>query len=163
MSKHSGRDSGPNLPCTWQPEADCPDCEALGRLACRFDRRDLINFLMIVLPFGVISISGMIRAGSSLFLLPWLGYALFFFVVWEARVLCRHCPYWAQNGSVLRCPANYGVIKIWRHDPGPMSVAERFQFVLGALLLIAYPLPFLVVGGQFLLAGIGLSAAAAGA
>ena len=35
-------------------------------------------------------------------------------------------------------------------------------FVVGALLLIAYPFPFLLLGGEYLLAGIGVSAVIAG-
>jgi hypothetical protein len=129
---------------------------------CRFQRRDLINFFLIVLPFGVISIYGLIRGGYGWYLAPWLGYALLFFFVWEARVLCRHCPYWAEHSGILRCPANYGVIKIWRHDPGPMSRAEKAQFIIGALLLIAYPFPFLLLGTEYLLSGIGAIAVVAG-
>jgi hypothetical protein len=129
---------------------------------CRFEMRDLVHFFTIVLPFGAISISGMLRGGYGWYLLPWLGYALLFFFLWEARVLCRHCPFWAQNGSTLHCPANYGVIKIWKYEPGPMTRAEKIQFIAGALLLLAYPFVFLLLGGEYLLAGIGAITAGAG-
>ena len=129
---------------------------------CRFDWRDLINFLLIVLPFAAVSIYGMIRGGYGWVLLPWLAYALLFFFLWEARVLCRHCPYWAREGGTLQCPANYGVIQIWRYEPGPMNTAEKIQFIVGALLLIAYPFPFLLLGGEYLPAGVGAGAVIAG-
>jgi len=130
---------------------------------CRLNKKDMVSFFMIILPFGVTSISGAIRAGYGWFLFLWLTYSLFFFFVWEARVLCRHCPYWAEAGSVLRCHANYGVIKIWKYQPGPMSKAEKIQFALGAMLWIGFPFPFLLLGQEYLLALIGLSAAMSGA
>ena len=151
------------LPCTWQNPSICQGCQASGKLMCRLDKKDMVSFLMIILPFGVTSISGMIRAGYGWFLFLWLAYSLFFFFVWEARVLCRHCPYWAEAGSVLHCHANYGVIKIWKYQPGPMSKAERFQFALGAMLWVAFPFPFLLLGQEYLLALIGMSAAMSGA
>lgn len=121
---------------------------------CRFDRKDLLHFFMLVFPFAVTSIAGAIRAGLGHYLWYWLGYALFFFFVWEAYILCRHCPYWAGEGSILRCHANYGVFKIWRYTPHPMSKFEQAQFIIGALILVAYPFPFLLIGREFLLAFI---------
>ena len=126
---------------------------------CRFDAKDMLHFFMMILPFGVAAIAGTIAAGYGWYLSLWFAYSLFFFFVWEARVLCRHCPYWAEAGSVLRCHANYGVIKIWKYQPGPMRKAEKIQFVVGALLWIAFPFPFLLLGHQYLLALIGASAA----
>jgi hypothetical protein len=130
---------------------------------CRFDPKDMLHFFMIILPFGVTAVAGTIRAGYGWCLWLWLAYSLFFFFVWEARVLCRHCPFWADSSRLLRCHANYGVIKIWKYQPGPMSRAERIQFAIGALLWIGFPLPFLLMGRQYLLALIGLSAAVSAA
>jgi hypothetical protein len=151
------------LPCTWQPFSICQECQTNGKLMCRFDREDMVNFFMIVLPFGITAVAGTIRAGYGWYLLLWLAYSLFFFFVWEARVLCRHCPYWAEGGSTLRCHANYGIIKIWKYQPRPMSKMEKIQFVIGALLWIGLPFPFLLLGQEYLLALIGVSAAISGA
>jgi hypothetical protein len=118
----------------------------------------MVSFLMNVLPFGVTAIAGTIRAGYGWYLLLWLAYSLLFFFVWEARILCRHCPFWAGEGRVLRCHANYGVIKIWRYQPGPMSKSERVQFVVGGLLWIGFPFVSLLLGKEYLLALIGLAA-----
>jgi hypothetical protein len=130
---------------------------------CRLDRKDMLNFFMIILPFGLTAIAGVIRAGYGWYLLLWLAYSLFFFFVWEARVLCRHCPYWAEEGIVLHCHANYGVIKMWKYEPGPMSKLEKVQFAIGALLWIGLPFPFLLLGQELLLAVIAASAAVSGA
>lgn len=148
------------LTCTNQPENVCVDCTLGSRLMCRYDARDTLHFFMIVLPFFVASIGGMIAAGFGWWLFGLLGYMLFFFFVWEARILCSHCPYWAEDSKILHCHANYGVIKIWRYHPEPMSRSEKIQFIVGALVIVFYPLVFLIAGGQYLLAGVGLASAA---
>lgn len=142
------------------PETGCKGSGLNGRLMCRYQFRDTLHFFLIILPFFTTSIGGMITAGFGWWLFGWLGYMLFFFFVWEARVLCSHCPYWAEERRILRCHANYGVIKIWRYHPEPMSKSEQVQFIIGVLIFLLYPLVFTAVGGQFLLAGIGLVSAA---
>jgi lipoprotein signal peptidase len=150
----------PSIPCTWQPLSGCKDCPIEGRLMCRFDPRDLVSFLMNALPFGVTSVAGMISAGYGWYLLPWLAYSLFFFFVWEARILCSHCPMWAEEGHILHCHANHGVVKIWKYRPGPMSRLEQVQFAAGALLWIGFPFTFLLLGQKYLLLLIGLATVA---
>lgn len=129
---------------------------------CRLDGKDMLEFFMIIFPFGVASIAGTIRAGYGWSLWLWLTYSLFFFFVWEAFVLCRHCPFWAEPGKMLRCHANYGVIKIWKHNPGPMSRAERAQFVVGALIWMGFPFPFMLLGQEYLLALVAAATAIGG-
>jgi hypothetical protein len=146
--------------CTTQPIEACEGCTLKTSLMCRYDAHDTTHFFMIILPFFVTTIGGVIASGYGWWLLGWLAYMFFFFFVWEARVLCSHCPYWSEKGRMLRCHANYGVIKLWRYRQGPMSRSEQFQFLLGALLFILYPLVFLVIGGEYLLAAIGLASAA---
>jgi len=127
-------------------------------LMCRFDWKDFVGFFLNFLPFGITAIAGTIYAGYGRWLWLWLAYSLFFFYVWEARVLCSHCPYWADKSRVLRCHANYGVIKIWKYRPGPMNRSERIQFVVGALIFGGYPFIFILMGREYLLALIGLAA-----
>jgi hypothetical protein len=148
------------IPCTARPETNCAGCNLKGPLMCRYEARDITHFFMIILPFFVTAIGGAIAGGYGWWLLGWLAYMLFFFFVWEARVLCSHCPYWAEPGRVLRCNANYGVIKIWRYRPGPMSRSEQVQFLAGVVIFILYPLVLLVLARQYLLAGIALASAA---
>ena len=150
------------LPCTWQPESSCQGCQIKGQLMCRLDKKDIVNFFMILFPFGITAIAGVIRAGFGWYLLGWLAYSLFFFFVWEAYVLCRHCPYWAEDSPILHCHANSGVLKIWNYQPGPMSRWERVQFILGALIWIGFPFPFLFLGSEYLLAVIALSSVVSG-
>lgn len=148
---------GDTPPCSVRDDAGCEGCELRGELICRFDPGDMAVFAASFLPFALVAAVGMIFAGQGIFLLGWIAYAILFFFVWEARVLCRHCPYWAGEGRVLRCHANYGVVKIWKFDPSPMTAAERLQFMVGALIFMGYPLPFLIIGGQYVLAGVALA------
>jgi len=146
--------------CTWQDVSGCTDCPIGDTLNCRFNWGDLLYFLAGFLPPAIAVIAGMIRGGlgwQAVALVGWVGYMLFFFFVWEARVLCSHCPYWAEDGRVLHCLANYGVIKMWRYHPEPMSTSEKAQFLVGVGIMVLYPFPFLIVGGQYILALIALA------
>jgi hypothetical protein len=162
MSLEQGSVKGLPLPCTWQPLSACEGCSIEGHLMCRFDSKDMVGFLLNVLPFAVTAVIGAIQAGYGWYLLLWLAYSLFFFFVWEARILCSHCPMWAEESRVLHCHANGGVIKIWGYRPGPMSRSERVQFLVGAGLWIGFPFLFMLLGQQYLLALIGLAAVASG-
>jgi hypothetical protein len=144
------------LPCTAQSAPACKDCTIQSRLMCRLDPRDTLHFFMLTLPLLVTTIGGVIAAGYGWYLLGWLAYAVFFFFGWEARVLCSHCPYWAEEGRVLHCHANYGVVKFWEYRPGPMSRAEQIQFAVGAVALALYPVFFMILGAQYLLAAIAI-------
>jgi hypothetical protein len=147
------------VPCTAKPATACEGCGLNGSLMCRYEKRDTVHFFMIFLPLLVTAIGGVIASGFGWWLLGWLAYAVFFFFGWEARVLCSHCPYWAEEGRVLHCHANYGVIKLWKYRPDPMSRSEQVQFLVGALLLVLYPFFFMVIGQEYLLAAIGLVSA----
>jgi len=143
--------------CTWQDNAKCAGCGIEGGLNCRFNRGDLLYFLALFFPPAIAAVAGMIRGGFGWWLAGWAGYMVFFFFVWEARILCSHCPYWAEETRVLHCLANYGVIKIWRYHPEPMSAEEKAQFLVGAGALVAYPFPFLILGGEYILAVLTLA------
>ncbi len=149
-------------PCTWKPVTECKDCSIQGELMCRFESKDMVHFLMLLLPFAVTVIAGTIRARYGMLLLWWLAYSIFFFFVWEARVLCRHCPMWAEESRVLHCHANNGVIKIWKYQPSPMSKSEQMQFLLGGLIWFAFPFTFLFMGREYLLILIGLASVVSG-
>lgn len=145
--------------CSVSPKEVCAGCDLNTSLMCRYEARDTLHFFMIILPLFVTAIGGMIVSGYGWWLFGWLGYMLLFFFGWEARVLCSHCPYWSEDGRILHCHANYGAIKLWRYRPGPMSRSEGIQFLIGVFLFVLYPLIFLVIGHQYLLAGIGVASA----
>jgi hypothetical protein len=142
--------------CTWRPISACEGCPLEGRLRCRFRARDLLHFLAMFGGFALPAIIGVIRGGYGWYLLGWFGFALVFFELWEIRILCSHCPYYAEQGHTLHCIANYGSLKVWTYRPGPMSRSEKVQLWIGFAILTGYPFPFLLLGGQFIFALLAL-------
>ena len=83
-----------------------------------------------------------------------------FFGFLEIRVMCSHCPHYAESGSTLSCWANYGSPKLWAYRPGPMSVLEHVLFITGLSAVYGFPLVcFALIGQWFLLLVYFLSAA----
>jgi hypothetical protein len=152
----------PTQPIATCTEASCEGCPA-GRLVhCHFRGRDLAHFLLNALPTFAIGVAGIARV-NGWGLLPWAAIAFGYFGLLEIRVMCSHCPHYAEPGTSLRCWANYGSPKLWRYRPGPMSGMETFWFFAGLVAVLGYPLVFLVLGGQwFLLLLYALTTTAAG-
>ena len=137
--------------CTWKPISECEDCPLAGLLKCRFNSGDLLRFMGLV-SFPLLSaLVGMFLGGSGWYILGWLLLAIVFFGFWEIRILCSHCPYYAEKSFVLHCIANYGCPKFWKYHPEPISTSERIQLVIGFAAISGYPLPFLILGGQYFL------------
>lgn len=140
----------PTTPIATCTSESCLDCEA-GRLVhCHFRGRELAQFMVNVLPAFVVGGAGIARVGWW-WLLPWVAIAFGYFGLLEIRVMCSHCPHYAEPGRSLRCWANYGAPKLWAYRPGPMSRAETSWFAAGMLAVLGYPLAFLLLGGQWLL------------
>ncbi len=145
--------------CLRRSPAGCSDCSIKDSVECQFQRRSLIRFAVLFLFCATPAFMGVILAGFGWFLIGWALYIVFFLQIWENRILCSHCPYYAEEGRSLRCHANYGLLKIWKFNPGPMSRWEKLQFMLGIIIFVTYPLPFMAVGGQysfFLLSSLGI-------
>jgi hypothetical protein len=140
--------------CTWKPESECKDCDIAGKLKCRFNISDQLHFGALFLTFAIPAIIGVILGGYGWFLLGWLLFAIVNFMFWEMYVLCRHCPFYAGRGTVLRCLANSGFPKVFKYVPGPMSRAERIQLIIIFIILLGYPFPFLVISGEYIMLGL---------
>lgn len=136
--------------CTQKDPSECIDCQIKEKLICHFHRKYLFNFVGFFLIFAITAFIGVILAGYGWFLLGWVGFWLFFFEIWEIRILCAHCPYYAEEGRTLRCIANYGSLKLWKYHPEPMNRSEKIQLLMGFAILVGYPLIFLVLGGKFI-------------
>ena len=146
-----GEMNNPYNICGLRPVSDCKDCPIAGRLKCRFRRGDLFHFIGLFLLAFVAASVGMILSGYGWYLFGWAGLAIIFFGFREIRILCSHCPYYAEKGSTLRCIANYGCPKFWKYHPGPIGKSEKIQFVIGLVIMLGYPFPFMILGGQFIL------------
>ena len=102
--------------------------------------------------FFVPAIAGMFIGGNGLGLIGYFAYWIVFFGLWENRVLCSHCPFYAEQGGqghVLHCYANYGLYKLWPYDPRPMSSSHKVQFLIALGVFVGYPLPFLITSVQY--------------
>ncbi|MFX1390099.1 MAG: hypothetical protein ACFE9Z_08565 [Promethearchaeota archaeon] len=135
--------------CIWKDNKECNECIIKEKLICHFKSKYLLSFLGFFAIFVITSVVGVILAGYGWFLLGWVGFWLFFFEFWEIRILCSHCPYYAENSKTLHCIANYGSIKLWKYHPEPMNISEKIQLIIGFIILVGYPLFFLILGNQF--------------
>ena len=133
------------LNCSLSKSKDCLLDEDLD---CHFRLRNLYLFFIGFVAFGAPAFLGIIFSGYGLVVIVWILYMIFFLQIWENRILCSHCPYYAENGQVLRCHANYGLFKIWRYNPRPMSSLERSQFIIGVGIFLGFPLPWMILGNQ---------------
>lgn len=130
--------------CTWDAEAECDTCGLRWQLGCRFDRREFLFFVLNQIPSLVLACFGLILVG----LLARMWWPLVAFVgacvaLWglgiETRVLCSHCPYWAEDSRTLHCWALTGSPKFWRYRPGPMNRVEKGIIVGFFLFLVVFP------------------------
>lgn len=152
----------PDRPLATCVAESCDDCSVREGLHCHFTGRDLTRFMIAVSPAFVVGGAGIVRSGVW-WLVPWLAIALGYFGLVEIRVMCSHCPHYAEPGRFLQCWANHGSPKLWRYRPGPMSSMEKAVFWAGLVAVAGYPLVFLLMGMQWLLLALFvLSLAAAG-
>jgi hypothetical protein len=134
----------PHDVCTWRDEKVCVDCGLRGELNCRWDSKVLRFFVLKEIPPIVVAIFGMVMVGimSGLW---WPLAALFIMVIvfWgfglETRILCSHCPYYAEEGKTLHCLALHGSPKWWRYRPEPMNRLEKTVLLFFFISLLVIP------------------------
>lgn len=149
--------SNPYNLCIFESESECVGCSLQGKLGCHFSSKELLRFIGV---FSFILITGsaaLIFYGLTNYFLISLGafvaFAVLFFEFWEIRILCSHCPFYAEGTRTIHCTANYGSLKIWKYRPGPMSRSEEIQLAIGFVILAALvvlPSTFLITNGHYL-------------
>ena len=133
----------PTKPLTTCSQSSCVGCQVADLVHCHFTGKDLGRFIgVFVVAVGIAGV-GVYRANPWL-ILPWIALAVGYFGFIEIRVMCSHCPHYAEPGSSLKCWANYGSPKLWGYRPGPMTGAEKSVFLAGITLVLGYPLPLLI-------------------
>jgi hypothetical protein len=140
----------PNKPIATCISETCDNCIVNNSLHCHFTLGDLIRFLLLASPSFLLGGAGIYRTNGWL-LIPWLILIIGYFGIVEIRVMCSHCPHYAEEGSSLKCWANYGSPKIWKYRPGPMTFWEKVIFFIGFAVVWGYPLIFLVASKQLFL------------
>ncbi len=140
----------PNKPLSTCLSANCDNCSIDNNLCCHFNVKQLILFYLIVLPVYIIGGVGIYNQ-STLFLLIWIIGGFLFVIIFQIRVMCSHCPHYAEPDTFLKCWALYGTPKLWKFRPGPMTVLEKFIFIGGHLIIRFYAIYFMVTGKQWFL------------
>jgi len=152
-------ESKPLSTCT---KESCEGCVAGQMVICHFNMKLLMRFLMVAIPCFIIAIIG-ICLNHWLFLIPWVLSVLLYFGLVEIRVMCSHCPHYAeQETKTLKCWANYGSPKIWKYRPGPMSMMENIVFFAGLAIVFLYPPVIMLLSGQYILSALYLVYTAVG-
>jgi hypothetical protein len=147
----------PSKPIHTCIKKDCKDCQAKDCVTCHFTKKHLIKFFIIAMPAFIIG-----GIGAFLYawwmLLPFIISMPLYFGFLEIRVMCSHCPHYAdQTYKTLTCWANYGAPKIWKYRPGPMSFWEKFFFFFGMAFVFAIPTIAMILNGTFILLAIYLA------
>jgi hypothetical protein len=147
-------------------ESECSDCSVNGELMCTFNIKDTIYFMLPVLGMWITLVLGLafgfIIGTIDLVLLiifsvGYIGYLIFFFQVWENKILCSHCPYYAfEDERSVKCYANYGLYKAWKYNPAPMTVSEKVQFLIGITLFAGIPIVFFLIIGLYIYFAVSL-------
>ena len=114
----------PQRPLTTCTAANCEGCPVSKDVHCHFRARDLTAFLLAGLPIFFIGGAGIFRV-NAWWLAPWLVMSFGYFGFIESRVMCSHCPHYAEPGKSLQCWANYGSPRLWKYRPGPMTAWIR--------------------------------------
>ncbi|MFW9965665.1 MAG: hypothetical protein ACFFEA_00790 [Candidatus Thorarchaeota archaeon] len=142
--------------CIWKPKEECGNCSLHNEIHCEMHRSDTLMFAGSAMLFFIPSIGGMLYGGMWLWVIGYFIYWAIFFELWENRVLCSHCPFYAENGGqghTLHCYANYGLYKTWPYNPSPMSRSHQIQFLVALVIFAGYPIPFLILSNQLLFLG----------
>ncbi len=133
---------------------NCHNCGLSDKLVCHFNIKQLFGFLFVVSPSFIIA--GIIIIKFNPFLLfPWIVLILSYFGFVEIRVMCSHCPHYAESEiKTLKCWANYGSPKLWKYRPGPMSLNEKIIFYLGFTIILIYPITFFILENSYTFLGL---------
>lgn len=142
--------------CLFGP-SNCSDCSLFESLKCDVSLKDRILFIFPIFFSFLIAFLGLFINGLFTELLVFLGLFFIvwvtFFAFWEIYVLCRHCPFYAEDADFLHCFGNYLSPKFWKYSPRPMNNWEKIQLfiIFGIMLLIVlYPVYLLFTVGAYL-------------
>ena len=143
----------PSAPIATCEAADCAECPVAGFIHCHFRPADLVHFLLISIPSFLVGGAGVLAVGLTP-LLIWVAVIIGFLGFIEIRVLCSHCPHYAEQGATLGCWANHGSPKFWKYRPGPLSTAEKVVLFGGFAVVWGYPIAFFLIAGLWFLLGL---------
>jgi len=143
----------PSVPIATCEASTCVECSVADSIHCHFRPAELVHFLLISIPSFLVGGVAVLSVGLVP-LLIWIAVIVGFFGFAEIRVMCSHCPHYAENGATLGCWANHGSPKLWKYRPGPMSTAENMVFFTGIVVVWGSPVAFFFVSGLWFLLGL---------
>jgi hypothetical protein len=129
----------------------CDGCEIDGKIMCIHTKKQAFKFGLGSVPFMILLISGMIIGKFYLWLAIWFGLVIIFFVYVEVLILCRHCPHYAEPGKTLKCHANWGLPKISKYDPKPLTTTEKVVWIIYVLIMVLWYVPFFIISVQWIM------------
>lgn len=121
--------------CTWNDQVNCIECSINEKLFCKYNRKKWLSFVWVLTLLLVTEILGVITIGLQLNIWwPLITYEVvtitFFILGIKTFILCRHCPFYAEESKVLHCLANTGVPKIWKYKSSPMNLFEKILLLI---------------------------------
>ena len=141
--------------CIWKDRESCDACNLKGRLHCHLDKKYSVLFALPFLIYFIPMIIGLLLIQFPLNIIAisiFVGYLLIFFLVWEPRILCSHCPFYSEKGTkTLHCSINYGLPLMVKFNPEPATRWEKAQFIIGFSLFAVIPYFFLITYSQWVL------------
>ncbi len=140
----------PTKPLATCSSETCSGCGVEDKIHCHFQPLDLFHFLLLCLP-GFLLGGNAVRGLGGIWLILWIGIIILYFGFIEIRVMCSHCPHYAEEGRTLSCWANHGSPKLWKYNPGPMSITEKIIFLGGFGVVWGYPVAFFIISGSWYL------------
>lgn len=143
----------PKKPIATCESSSCDQCPTDNKLHCHFKLKDWVHFLLIAFPPFLLGGAGIWHVTGWL-LIPWIIFVVAFFGFIEIRVMCSHCPHYAESDQYLKCWANYGSPKLWKYRPGPMTIIETIVFFGGFTIVWGYPLVLLIISSQWFLLAV---------
>jgi hypothetical protein len=99
------------------------------------------NFITLVLLFPAALAIGMRSTG---WLLVYIFLVFFHFYILEQRFFCTHCPYYAREGKCVKCMMNWGCPKYFKPRPCSPGRFDIAITALGFIIVILFPLPWLL-------------------
>ncbi|KAB3536087.1 hypothetical protein F8154_04830 [Alkaliphilus pronyensis] len=136
--------------CTWDDGNSCKDCNIEGSLICKTDKKFRKKFVFHHLTFRATAFLGLFLIGA--FMQNWVLITIYAigvflnFAVLEPRLLCSHCPFYAEKGFFLRCNTLYGMPKIWRYRPGPITKPEMILQLISGGFVDFFPIASFIYG-----------------
>lgn len=136
--------------CTWDEQSECDKCEINGMLICKSDKQFRKKFISFHLTFRITVFLGLALVSTMtknwwIFFVYALGVILNFGIL-EPRLLCSHCPFYAEKSKFLHCNTLYGLPKLWKYRPEPINKTEKvLQLICGGFVDL-YPVVLFLYG-----------------